>query len=157
MRYGPFIAGFALLVLIAASAAAKPAAPKAYDQCPEIPHYYGTQDEREILRAQRLIQSEHFGMFETSSHFGRNFQPAVPARELAEQFAVYGYAYVGRYHGYLLFELYANGYFAVGPYARFLANTGLEAPYPSPQRLVLQPPFIGGVAIPPDLVAFPCR
>ncbi len=157
MRHGRFAVGFALLVLIAASAGAKPAPRTGHGECPDIPHYYSQQDERQILRAQRLIQSEHFGTFERNLHFGRNFQPAVPVREMAEEFAVYGYEYVGQYHGFMLFQQYANGYFAVGKLARFLAKTGLEQPYATPERLVLQPPFIGGVPIPPDLVAFPCR
>lgn len=158
MRHGRFAVGLAILVLVAAAPAAKSPAPAGYGECPDIPHYYSTQDERAILRAARTFQNEHFGTFEGGSlHFGRNFQPAVPAREMAEEFAVYGYSYVGQYHGYMLFEQYAYGSFAIGKLARFLANTGFEQPYPSPQRLVLQPPFIGGVPIPPDLVAFPCR
>lgn len=157
MRHGRFAVGIAVLVLVAATAGAKPAAPVSRGECPDIPHYYSTQDEREILRAQRLFQSEHFGTFERGTYFGRNFQPAVPARELADEFAQYGYEYVGQYHGYMLFEQYGYGSFAIGKLARFLANTGAEEPYPSPERLVLQPPFIGGVPIPPDLVAFPCH
>ena len=163
MQFRRFAAGLTLLVLIgglvliAASAGAKTAAPAAYEPCPDVPRYYSSEDERELMRAQRLIESEHFDTFERNQHFARNFQPAVPIRDLAEEFAVYGYEYVGQYRGYMLFEQYAYGYFAVGRLARFLANTGLEQAYPTPQRLVLQPPFIGGVAIPPDVVAFPCR
>ncbi len=117
-----------------------------------------------------MLESKNFNAFDrgTFRGFGRAFAHRLPERKLSEQLAIYGYDYLGAYRGYLLFYRRPVGWLQVTSLPPVIAPNGQAIPqvplpsdlnpeWPSPGMLVARSPFLGAVALPQQIIAFPCE
>ncbi len=117
-----------------------------------------------------MLGSNNFNTFDLGTFlgFGRTFAHRLPERKLSEQLAIYGYDYLGAYRGYLLFYRRPVAWLQVTSLPPVIAPNGEAIPqvplpsdlnpeWPSPGMLVARSPFLGAVALPQQIIAFPCE
>jgi hypothetical protein len=156
------------MVGIAALAAPKPLTEQGR-ACGDIPAHYGPRTFKTFKGAYAAIDSPNFTTFtrDALGVFGHTFYHRLPQRKLAAQMAIYGYDYIGAYKGYLLFYRRFEGSWQPGGAIQLAAPNGellppiqlpsdLDPQWPAPGLVVSQAPFIGGIVLPGQIIAFPC-
>lgn len=137
--------------------------------CGDIPARYDSRTFKTFKRAYSAIDSLNFTTFtkDALGVFGHTFYHRLPQRKLAAQMAIYGYDYIGAYKGYLLFYRRFEGSWQPGGAIQLAAPNGellppiqlpsdLNPEWPAPGLVVSQAPFIGGIVLPQQIIAFPC-
>lgn len=102
-----------------------------------------------------------------TSAFGRTFAHEESLREIARQFSIYGYDYIGSREGYMLFYRRPVAWVQTTSLPRITAPNGellpplqmpsdLDPEWPSPAVLAHSAPFAGAIVLPQQIVAYPC-
>lgn len=160
--------GVAVVLLAAPLAFSKPVDRHHRDGCADVPRFYDASHASAFARARYALETTNFTAFDDAANtFGHTFAHAAPARLLARELAVYGYDFVGAYGGYLLFYRRAAGSWQPSTMPPIVAPNGelipslplppdLNPAFPAPDALVAHAPFVGGVVLSQQIVAFPC-
>lgn len=141
------------------------------DACPKLPSGYGAprgnftafSDSVPLLDATsfKALAHTNFGKF------GRTFGHRVPARQLADQLAIYGYDYIGNYREYMLFYRRPEGWWTASSLPPLFAPNGERLPdvqmptdlnpeWPAPALVAGRAPFRGAIVLPQQIIAIPC-